>query len=258
MLTKYIPQNCFECFATDATKYISRPNLDHTKINEDGIFKYICYQGHTSYTVLQNPKFEILIEMALENLLDDNYRESIFNFAAALQRFFEFISEIIIAENKISEENYKLAWKNLKNSSERQLGGFILLFLFRFKEPFLVSNTMVTLRNQVIHKGKIPNELEAKEYGDYVLTTIYEIQKKVRNTISQDTIMEVVGRKISERQQKIFDKDSNARISTMCGGSPASQTFLNEIQYEDLNSLLSAMDKHRIRIKNHYTNNLYK
>ena len=50
-------------------------------------------------------------------------------------------------------------WKHLKNASERQLGAFIAAYaITRRACPRLLSDDWWAFRNNVIHKGEIPDK----------------------------------------------------------------------------------------------------
>ena len=83
--------------------------------------------------------------------MDGYYRESISTYNAALERFIEYMIEIMMLSNSMNLDFNKL-WKEVSNQSERQLGAFYFLYSIHFNElpPFLDKNK-VALRNQVVH-----------------------------------------------------------------------------------------------------------
>lgn len=70
--------------------------------------------------------------------------------------------------------------EKVSSQSERQLGAFIFLFTQHFKtKPELLHDNLVKLRNEVIHKGKIPTKDEAIKYGQEILELITGYLKKL-------------------------------------------------------------------------------
>ena len=95
------------------------------------------------------------------------------SFAAALERFFEFSCRVIALHLELLDVDWKAAMKALSGSSERELGGFVLMFLAAFKSaPATLDQKMVKLRNDVVHKGRIPTREIALEYGEAVRDVI--------------------------------------------------------------------------------------
>jgi hypothetical protein len=61
-------------------------------------------------------------------------------------------------------------WKEVSAQSERQKGSFVALWIAEFfYEPPTLPKKLIELRNNCVHKGRIPPESEAKAYGEAVL-----------------------------------------------------------------------------------------
>jgi len=72
----------------------------------------------------------------------------------------------------VSFEGVDAWWKEVATSSERQMGSFVALWISDFLgPPPLLPKKLVELRNDCVHKGRIPPESEAKAYGEAVLRT---------------------------------------------------------------------------------------
>jgi hypothetical protein len=70
----------------------------------------------------------------------------------------------------VSFEGVNGWWKEAGTRSERQKGSFVALWISEFfREPPLLPRKLVELRNDCVHKGRIPPESEAKAYGEAVL-----------------------------------------------------------------------------------------
>lgn len=147
----------------------------------DGIYyKFECENGHKNNIILQEWKFEILFEMALMALKDGYTREVVSSFAASLERFYEYIIELIAIRNEIDSHQFTDTWKLMSAQSERQLGAFYTAYLLHFKEvPMSLHERNAEFRNKVIHKGYIPTTEEVTDYGREIFKYILQILKKI-------------------------------------------------------------------------------
>jgi hypothetical protein len=170
-----LPISCAQCMQDDV---ISPQILTTVEFRDDGRYEITCPKGHVSTTILQQQKFEVLFDIGAYAIGDGYYREAVSSFTSALERFYEFFIKVIcISKDSNSEETLK-TWKEVSNQSERQLGAFIFLYYLEFGEkPVLLRNPSVKLRNEVVHKGKIPSKEQAIIYGQEVLDVIRPIIK---------------------------------------------------------------------------------
>lgn len=165
---------CNKCFGKD------NPFVN-VEFQDDGVYKVTCNSNHTSVTILQAEKFEILFEMASLALIDGYTREAVSGFAASLERFMEFCIEIMIARAEIDYKDYCTTWNYLASQSERQVGAFYILYLNSFrKPPVKIKPSMIELRNKVIHKGYIPKYEEVVQYGEYLLRYMVDILEELK------------------------------------------------------------------------------
>lgn len=183
---------------------------------DDGVIAFQCKNGHKNAIIVQEQPFEILLEIAIENIIDKYYREAIFNFAAAQERCFEFFNELVLFEKGVNDILYKDLWKIYRNSSERQLGAFYSLYLMRFGKNFKYNENQTNIRNNIIHKGKIATKEITFEYGRYVLENIYTIIESITENILPDMILNFKLQKIGKNLSKAkIQKDIN--ISSASG-----------------------------------------
>lgn len=122
----------------------------------------------------------MLFDIAVNAISDGYMREAVASFAASLERFYEFFIKYHIHSLGIDESILFDTWKEVSNQSERQLGAFTFLFLAKYNEKAqtLDSNT-VGFRNSVIHKGYIPSEADAIDFGNKVYSVIRGIAQKL-------------------------------------------------------------------------------
>lgn len=147
---------------------------------DDGIHRVVCGKGHEYIVELKAQKFEMLFDIAVNAISDGYMREAVASFAASLERFYEFFIKYHIHSLGIDESILLDTWKEVSNQSERQLGAFTFLFLAKYNEKAqtLDSNT-VGFRNSVIHKGYIPSEADAIDFGNKVYSVIRGIAQKL-------------------------------------------------------------------------------
>lgn len=133
----------------------------------------------------------------------DYPREAISSFAAAVERFYEFAIMVLIRSSGIAPDVSSRAWKLVASQSERQFGAFVFLWLSAYKElPITVSQKMVQLRNDVVHKGRLPDRASALAYGEDAYGVITEGVRKLRAS-HLDAVNAVLGEEVAARAQKM-------------------------------------------------------
>jgi len=142
-------------------------------ISDTGIYETTCPHGHKVCGFLQPQLFEVLFQNACNAFIDGYFRETIASASSSLERFYEFMIRLMLSIIPANEEEINKCWKGISNSSERQTGAYVFLYLATYdcKPKILNPNKEVKLRNEVIHKGKIPTESKALEF----LEVVYEI-----------------------------------------------------------------------------------
>jgi hypothetical protein len=161
------PMACLTCQIEHPGEVAS---LRLLSIQEDSRYEVVCEQGHRDFFVLQNPKFDILFEIGAHAILDGYYREAVSSFQASLERCHEYFIRAALRQRSMPDDIVTKAWKEVGKQSERQLGGFIMLYTVEFGgPPPLLSNKKIEVRNAVIHQGRIPQRQEAVDYGQAVL-----------------------------------------------------------------------------------------
>lgn len=170
---------CGECIKESLKKgtlLVDELKVPVSQISESGIYDVTCRKGRKPKVALRNSKFELLFDLGFNGLIDGYYREAVLNFTASLERFYEFFIRVALY-NEITNDMFEEAWKTVKGQSERQLGAYIFLYLKCIrKKSLLLDNDAVSFRNDVVHKGCIPNKEQALEYGE-------KVRKIVNNAI---------------------------------------------------------------------------
>ncbi|MEL7799689.1 hypothetical protein [Idiomarina loihiensis] len=209
-----LPFTCMQCaFGGDANSHPPYPK--YVELRDDGRYEFTCENGHTTVTVLQEQKFEVLFDLGAYAILDGYYREAVASFTSSLERFYEFFIKAALFENDISEVTISNTWKQVSSQSERQLGAFIFLYLKCFSEqPSLLGQNQIKFRNEVIHKGKIPSRDEAIKYGQEVLDTIRPILHRVKSAFPQG-----VDKTVFEHLMNSRKADESQSVGTMSIGT---------------------------------------
>ncbi len=170
-------------------------------IREDGFYTGKCPNGHDLFLATQTLKHEMLFEIAVNAISDGYYREAVMSFAASMERYFEFAIRVI-ASATVPLTAIDNAWKIVSKQSERQLGAYVFVYVLEYKEhPVILSNTMTEIRNNVAHKGSIPERGKAIAFGN----AVYEIIQKGVQQLRATKQREVDG-VLSEHVAKIAEK----------------------------------------------------
>jgi hypothetical protein len=143
----------------------------------------------------------MLFEIAVNAISDGYYREAVMSFAASMERYFEFAIRVI-ASATVPLTAIDNAWNIVSQQSERQLGAYVFVYALEYKEhPVILSNKMTEIRNNVAHKGSIPERGEVIAFGN----AVYEIIQKGVQQLRAIKQREVDG-VLSEHVAKIAEK----------------------------------------------------
>lgn len=173
--------NCMQCFQEQG-----HPSFEFqpVEIRDDGLYESTCTKGHTTLTVIQEQKFEVLFDFGAMALIDGYPREAVTSIAASLERFYEFYVTVTCLKYDMNIADFKAAWKHIAAQSERQFGAYIFSYLIDHqgeKPPVIDINKPALgglskgntlnwkeFRNAVVHKGYIPSISETLAYGNIV------------------------------------------------------------------------------------------
>lgn len=180
--------NCMQC-----SQEQGQPTLDFqsVEIRDDGLYSSTCNNGHTTLTVIQEQKFEVLFDFGVMALIDGYPREAVTGFAASLERFYEFYVFTTCLKHDIELAEFQKTWKQVANQSERQFGAYLFAYLMDHnggnapviddEKPDLdgisrkSTKTWKEFRNAVVHKGYVPSFSEAIAYGNIVYLHLNEL-----------------------------------------------------------------------------------
>lgn len=235
MAGRYIYTSCMQCLI-DAQKknpWLVNYTFIHYRLKHhyEQSLTFTCKNGHNMAVIVQEHKFESLFEIALEDFIAGHYREAVFNFASAFERFLEFASRLLLWESGIRENEMTAWWNKVKKSSERQFGAFSTLFLSRFQNvpPFFEKiESMASVRNKVIHNGEDINYDGAKKYAQIIVENINLVMKFLLENLSREKVLEFNQYEYSLKTQ---DKYSNM-MHMFCSASKISWTTLTKSEQE--------------------------
>ena len=200
--------SCMQCSMSDPDK---PPETILVEYNDEGAYQFKCHANHVCNVALQEQKFELLFEFGLFAIADGYYREAITSFAASLERFQEFVTDVICHVHAVPPALQKQAWKPLAKSSERQLGAYALAHLIQFHEvaPTL-RQTSVETRNKAVHQGKIPTREQAVSFGEEVYSLASKLLHRLRKECDGGVSL-VVSKHIRETRSH-FPEDTTVQF----------------------------------------------
>jgi len=207
--------NCMKCFAEDG---IPSDKFYTSALNDEGFYELVCEKGHETIVILQEQKFEILFEIGAHALIDGYPDAAVTRFAVALERFYEFYSEVVLLKQGIRVEEFSTMWKNMSNLSERQFGAFLVAYQLDKSNhrneilPTLIEKECANFRNKVTHKGYIPSDKEARNYGRKFYNFMGEFLIHIKKHYSQE-LSQVIHNHLRRKTEK--SKKENGHIVTM-------------------------------------------
>lgn len=161
---------CHECLPNDPLVGIGIADaFMDVELTHEGSYLCQCPKGHRFITHLQNEHFQMLFELATVAISDGYYREAVTSYTAALERYYEYCIRVFCVAQDVDLNIIDATWKHVGKLSERQFGAYAFLYATAFKKaPVVLTNKRTEFRNDVVHKGHIPNATQALEYGESV------------------------------------------------------------------------------------------
>ncbi|HAU1765480.1 TPA: hypothetical protein JBJ04_14580 [Legionella pneumophila] len=143
-------------------------------IYDKRIVPFECTNKHDNTIIIQSHLSEMLFDRACLFYIQSDYRESIFNFYASLEKFREMFIKYALLKSNNTNDEIKQFWSHVSSQSERQYGAYCVMRLLEKQEPLdkSITQKVSEVRNQVIHNGKIPNKEEAYQFGHWVFELI--------------------------------------------------------------------------------------
>lgn len=194
MRTSIVCQECSRANQGLAVFYVDT-------IRDDGVYIGRCPKGHNNAVATQTLRHEMLFDIALNAIVDRYHREAVTSFAASVERYYEFAIRVLAKHRRITSDVFAASWK-LVPHSERQFGAYVFLYTVSFDEvPLSLSQSMIKLRNDVIHNGVLPSLGEALAFGEASYDLIQKGIQKLRATCLND-----VNNQLTENMRNTIDK----------------------------------------------------
>ncbi len=242
---------CMECLKVSVQPDINMFQL--VEVRDNNTYELTCSRGHHTVTVLQQQKFEVLLEIGANAIIDGYYREAVSSFTSSLERFYEFAIRVLL-ENSTSSEKlgspeklFQDCWEDV-SLTERQLGAFIFIWAYCFgekpkllsKKVRLRSKSLEKFRNNVIHNGIIPTKEEALKYGNAVIEVIRPNIQQLQERFSTE-VEKVTSRDIRDSRSKVGeDKPVASTMETLTSIGLTSEQDSNQMTLEEYLSKLVA------------------
>ncbi|OVZ89924.1 hypothetical protein CBW58_18055 [Yersinia frederiksenii] len=175
--------SCPKCFMENQHK---EPLSYHTKYEidyfDDRLVSLSCEASHKISIGIKNEKFQILFSSSIDTYLSGHSIESTSSAWAAFERFIEFMIRTFTYSHMIGKECFEASFKDVAKMSERQVGGFIFLYLLSVKTPYNYEsrlNKIKQKRNEFIHNGTIPDLNSTLEFLEVIYNEILYILSEV-------------------------------------------------------------------------------
>ena len=192
MSANYVYFPCFTCIENEDESF---PNQTMYKflINSKGVYEGKCRNGHELQFRVQGFNFEHLLGMAIEDFKNRDYRASVTNIAASMERFFAFVNDLLLRERGVDQKVMQPYSSFIANRSERELAAFLTMYTIKFNcLPFTKTKfeDNAKFRNSVVHQGYIPNRKESEKYCEYVVELIQDVLAKVLENVSDELVQQ--------------------------------------------------------------------
>lgn len=197
---------CMEC----------QKELGHTSFEpiiadyyEEALALIECSRGHKSAILLQSQKFEVLLESAANALIEGYTLEAASSLSSAYERFFEFAINVFCKKSNIPKKALEETFKQVAKQSERQIGGFLFLYLLEFGTHYTLNKKIPELRNRIIHQGYIPTPDEVISLGELIYQEILSITKLIKANLASE-MQQVIMETLQARDEKIPNETPRA------------------------------------------------
>lgn len=138
-----------------------------------------CPNGHRYLVHQAHSASEIIYSAGARAFLAGFYSESVVTLTAALERGYELFAKVFLLASGGASADIEEVWKELRSSSERQLGAFCLTYFYATGSPWKTFPKQAEFRNKVAHRGYIATREEAHGYGEYVTASLNAIMSHI-------------------------------------------------------------------------------
>lgn len=199
----------------------------------------VCECGHGHKCRVLSPPvkhFELLGHAGIDAYIQGFYGEAVMDLMAATERAYEYFCQVAHHFHGRPFETFEEAWQKLGKLSERRLGWFSAVWLAETGKPFVLPKKQVEFRNDVIHNGTIPSRLQVEQFGEWVVSVLFDLCDLLKRDYS-DSMMQCgfhYGKKRHTEIMKKVNADPHLRDLPDGGGGTSSVFGLNILNYERL------------------------
>jgi hypothetical protein len=219
---------------------------------DDMIVRFECSRGHKNLCAIDGQKFEVLLESGADALHSGFTLEAAATFSAALERFFEFCTKVMLVHKEMDMALFDEMFKEMARQSERQFGAFMALHALVLGIPFVPNKDIAPFRNSVIHKGKIPTPEDAQTFCGNVYSEIFRTADLLRQNC-QKAINTVTAEDLRDRTTMLPDRIGSIKqpygiyfIEETNNKADFSQAFKNYIYKKEI------IEEKTLGLKNYY------
>lgn len=151
------------------------------ELNNDLLAICVCPNGHRHLVHQAHSAPEVIYSAGTRAFLAEFYSESVVTLTAALERGYELFVKVFMRASGGAATDIDEFWKELRISSERQLGAFCAIYFFATGTPWRNSSMQSEFRNKVAHRGYIATREEAYGYGEHVTTSLNTIMSHIKS-----------------------------------------------------------------------------
>lgn len=167
---------CLECLKTDKASTIFAVG----EIESTLVAICTCPKGHVVVSGLMHDHFDVLYTSAVHAFMNSFYSESVMSFTSSLERSYEQYIKLFLLKEGVSLNLVDSYWNELNNQSERQYGAFCSAYVSTEKKVWQADQDQVKFRNNVVHKGHIASNSEARSYGEYVTARLNLVMNSMK------------------------------------------------------------------------------
>jgi hypothetical protein len=173
-----------------------------------------CPHGHVCVSGLMHDQFDVLYTSAVFAFMGSFYSESILSFTAALERAYEQYVKLYLTKQSLDFELIDRFWKEIRNQSERQYGAFCSAYVATEQQEWESNQNLVSFRNNVIHKGYICDQNEARKYAEYITEKLNLIMKSIKGNFAEQMIPFYfhVKELAKDAVQRVIDENEGAKF----------------------------------------------
>ncbi|MDW2980619.1 MAG: hypothetical protein WBG81_02980 [Rhodanobacter sp.] len=167
---------CHKCAVPSSPAVMMTGELDN-----DLLAICVCPNGHRHLVHQAHSAPEVVYSAGIRAFLAGFYSESVVTLTAALERGYELFVKVFLRASGGAATDVDQFWKELRSSSERQVGAFCVIYFFATGMPWKTSTKQAEFRNKVAHRGYIATHEEAHGYGEYVTTSLDAIMSYIKS-----------------------------------------------------------------------------